>query len=156
MHRPLHASTGERAAGGEGEKQSTGRGRKGRGRAAAADGGTPLQEVNFLLWTLRIWPELKKKAPKELQDQSAAVFTEIFSFIRGSAAAMGPGDKGIQEAGRTQRAKRRGTSQHGEGRTPGEVAAGAKPQPLQLWCAGTAQLTPEACAPSKPVPEGNV
>ena len=69
---------------------------------------------------------------------------------------MGPGDKGKQEAGRTQRAKRRGTSQHGEGRTPGEVADGAKPEPLQLWCAGTTQLTPEACAPSKPVPEGNV
>ena len=49
-----------------------------------------------------------------------------------------------------------GASQHGDGRTPGEAAEGAEPQPSQPWCAGTAQLTSEADAASKPVPEGNV
>ena len=74
----------------------------------------------------------------------------------GSAAARGVGGKGNQEAGRTERAKRCGASQHGDGRTPGEAAEGAEPQPSQPWCAGTAQLTSEADAASKPVPEGNV
>ena len=69
---------------------------------------------------------------------------------------MGVGDQGKQEAGRTERAKRCGASQHGDGRTPGEAAEGAEPQPSQPWCAGTAQLTSEADAASKPVPEGNV
>ena len=55
-----------------------------------------------------------------------------------------------------KRAKRRGASQHGDGRTAGEAAQGAKWQPSQPWCVGTAQLTSEADAASKPVPEGNV
>eukprot|EP01043_Picozoa_sp_COSAG02_P099120 COSAG02_NODE_35244_length_471_cov_1.094086_1_plen_72_part_00 len=33
---------------------------------------------------------------------------------------------------------------------------GAKWQPSQPWCVGTTQLTSEADAASKPVPEGNV
>ena len=33
---------------------------------------------------------------------------------------------------------------------------GAKRQPSQPWCVGTAQLTSEADAASKPVPEGNI
>ena len=74
----------------------------------------------------------------------------------GSAAARGLGDKGNQEAGRTERAKRCGASQHTDGRTPREPAEGAEPQPSQPWCVGTAQLTSEADAASKPVPEGNV
>ena len=55
-----------------------------------------------------------------------------------------------------ERAKRCGASQHVERRTPGEAAERAEPQPLEPWCVGTAQLTSEACAASKPVPEGNV
>ena len=39
---------------------------------------------------------------------------------------------------------------------PGEAAERAEPQPLEPRCVGTAQLTSEACAASKPVPEGNV
>ena len=62
--------------------------RQRRGKAAAAARDTPFPEVNYALWSLRIWPKLRDKAPKELLDQSAAVFTEIFSFIRGSSAAM--------------------------------------------------------------------
>ena len=65
-------------------------------------------------------------------------------------------DKGKQEAGRTERAKRRGATQDVEGRTPGEAAERAEPEPLELWCVGTAQLTSKACAASKPVPEGNI
>ena len=74
----------------------------------------------------------------------------------GSAAVMGVGDQGKQEAGCTERAKRCGASQHGDGRRPGEAAEGAERQPSQPWCVGTAQLTSEADAASKPVPEGNV
>ena len=74
----------------------------------------------------------------------------------GLAAARGVGIKGEQEAGRTERAKRCGTSQHVERRTPGELAESAKSEPLEPRCVGTAQLTSETCAASKPVPEGNV
>jgi len=55
-----------------------------------------------------------------------------------------------------ERAKRCGASQRVERRTPGEAAQRAEPQPLEPRCVGTAQLTSEACAASKPVPEGNV
>jgi hypothetical protein len=57
--------------------------------------------------------------------------------------------KGKPEAGRTERAKRRGASQHVEGRMPGAKAERAELEPLELWCAGTAQLTSEARAASK-------
>ncbi len=66
------------------------------------------------------------------------------------------GGKGKQEAGRTECAKRRGASHHVEGRTPGEAAERAEPEPLELCRVGTAHLTSEACATSKPVLEGNV
>ena len=39
---------------------------------------------------------------------------------------------------------------------PSEAAERAEPQPLEPRRVGTAQLTSEACAASKPVPEGNV
>ena len=74
----------------------------------------------------------------------------------GSAAARGVGIKGEQEAGCTEGAKRCRTSQHVERRTPGELAESAKSEPLEPRCVGTAQLTSETCAASKPVPEGNV
>ena len=74
----------------------------------------------------------------------------------GSAAARGVGIKGEQEAGRTEGAKRCRTSQHVERRTPDELAEIAKSVPLEPRCVGTAQLTSETCAASKPVPEGNV
>eukprot|EP01043_Picozoa_sp_COSAG02_P020889 COSAG02_NODE_1043_length_15014_cov_8.766007_13_plen_71_part_00 len=48
-----------------------------------------------------------------------------------------------------ERAKRRGASQHVEGRMPGAKAERAEPEPLELWCAGTAQLTSEGRAASK-------
>jgi hypothetical protein len=74
----------------------------------------------------------------------------------GSAVAGGVGCKGKQEAGGMERAKRCGASQHVEWRTPAEAGERAEPQPLEPRCVGTAQLTSEACAASKPVPEGNV
>ena len=55
-----------------------------------------------------------------------------------------------------ERAKRRGASQHVEQRTPGAAVESAEPEPLELRCVGTAQLTNETCAASKPVPAGNV
>ena len=67
----------------------------------------------------------------------------------GLPAARGVGIKGEQEAGRTERAKRCGTSQHVERRTPGELAESAKSEPLEPRCVGTAQLTSETCAASK-------
>ena len=74
----------------------------------------------------------------------------------GSAVAGGVGGKGKQEAGRTERAKRCGASQHMSSGAPGEAAERAERQPLEPRRVGTAQLTSEACAASKPVPEGNV
>ena len=49
-----------------------------------------------------------------------------------------------------------GPVSHVERRTPGELAESAKSEPLEPRCVGTAQLTSETCAASKPVPEGNV
>ena len=74
----------------------------------------------------------------------------------GSATAMGVGCKGKQEPGLTERAKRRGASQHIERRTPGVAVESAKSEPLEPRCVGTAQLTSETCAASKLVPAGNV
>jgi hypothetical protein len=55
-----------------------------------------------------------------------------------------------------ERAKRCGASQHMSSGAPGEAAERAEPQPLEPRRVGNAQLTSEACAASKPVPEGNV